>query len=99
VKKVRKMVEVKAYKITSLNLKQTPSLSIIDDEWFVDTLDTRFLDADGRGLLIIEKKQILKAIKKANKEPIPEDKEMYLNVLQGLLNDCGNEEYCFYSCI
>jgi hypothetical protein len=93
------MLDVKAYKITSLNLKQTPSLSIVDDDWFVDTLDTRFLNADGKGLLIIEKKQILKAIKKAKKELIQEDKEMYMNILQGLLNDCGNEDYCFYSCI
>jgi len=93
------MLDVKAYKITSLNLKQTPSLSIVDDDWFVDTLDTRFLNADGKGLLIIEKKQILKAIKKVKKELIQEDKEMYMNILQGLLNDCGNEDYCFYSCI
>ena len=91
--------DVKAYKITSLNLKQTPSLSIVDDDWFVDTLDTRFLNTDGKGILIIEKKQILKAIKKAKKEIILEDRVMYMNILQGLLNDCGNEDYCFYSCI
>ena len=91
--------DVKAYKITGFNLKPTPSLSVMDDDWFVDTIDTRFLDTDGKGLLIIKKKQIFKAIKKANKDPILEDREMYLNILQELLNDCGNEEYCFYLCV
>lgn len=91
--------DVKAYKILGFNLKQTPSLNVIDDDWFIDTLDTKFLNADGKGLLIIEKKQILKAIKKSKKELILEDRKMYMSILQGLLNDCGDSDYCFYSCI
>lgn len=91
--------DVKAYKIINLILQETPSLNIIDDDWFVNTIDTRFLDTDGKGILIIEKKQILKAIKKAKKEIILEDRVMYMNILQGLLNDCGTNEFCFYLCI
>ncbi len=85
-----------AYKVVSYIVEDEPSLNMVDDEWF--DVDLRYLDSDGKGFLIIEKSKIKKAIKKAERDPDPEDREMYLKTLNKLLQDCGNKDYCVYWC-
>lgn len=89
--------DVLAYKILNYVVSDEPSLNMVDDDDWLQT-DSRYLDSDGKGLLIIEKSKILKAMKKAKNEQNPDDKEMYLKVLNKLLLDCNNKEFCVYWC-
>ena len=94
------MSDVLAFKIIDVERSLEPSLNIIDDEWIVDQLDTKFLNFDGKGILIVEKAKIKRLISKLKKENMAdEDKKMYSDILQKLLSDCGEHEYCVYDCI
>lgn len=87
-----------AFQIIDYVLKEESSFDLMDNEWFVDTLDTKYLDGDGRGLLIVEKTKITKAINKAKKEKNEDDREMYLQVLNRVLSDFGDKDFVIYWC-
>lgn len=92
------MRDIQAYKITDFSSVLQPTFNVVDYEWLVDQLDIRFLDAFGKGIIIAEKSKIKRLIKKAKKEQYEDDQEMYLKVLNKMLEDCGEEEFVFYKC-
>jgi len=52
------MSDVMAYKVLNYITKDEPSLNMVDDDDWLQT-DSRYLDSDGKGLLIIEKTKII----------------------------------------
>jgi hypothetical protein len=92
------MRDIQAFHVVDFTLKKESTFNVLDSEWFLDLLDTNLLDAEGKGLLIIEKIKIIKLINKFKKEPNEEDRQMYLQILNQLLEECGENTFVLYLC-
>ena len=95
-------MSIRAYKVMEIKTQTEESFDLWHDWWICDNIPEVYdgLNMDGAGLVSISRQSVLKAIEylKVEKKLTSAEKSEYKKILDEMLQDSEDNDFCQYYC-